>query len=79
MRDLQHDTCSVAGLVVCALSASVLHVFQDAKRAVHQLVRFVAMDVDDHAYAAGIVLVGGIIESSLHSESVIHINFIEMR
>ena len=53
MRYLHHDAGSVA--VVAYLGTTVAHVLQHAQGLVYQLVAFVAMNVDHHAYATGIV------------------------
>ncbi len=58
MRNLEHDTGTVARLVVGSLSAAVAHVLKNLQGVVHQLMTLVAVDVNHHTYATRIVLVG---------------------
>ena len=55
MRNLNHDACSVA--VLPDFCSPVSHVLEHTKCVVHELVALVAVDVHDHTYAAGVVLV----------------------
>ena len=59
---LQHDAGAVAGLIVGTLGAAVLHVLQHLEGGIYQFVRLVAVNVHYHAHAAGIVLVGGVVQ-----------------
>ncbi len=63
MWNLQHDSSSIASLAVCSLGTSVSHVLQHLERVVNQFMAFVSMDVDHHAYTAGVVLVVGAVKS----------------
>ena len=63
---LQHDTRAIAGLVVCTLCTAVAHILEHFQRIVDQIMAFVAVDVNHHTYATGIVFVGCIIQSISH-------------
>ncbi len=54
---LQKNTGSVACLVVGAFCSTVLHVFEHLQCGVYQFMRFVAVDVDEHAHTACVVFV----------------------
>ena len=56
MGYLNHDTGTVARLVVGALGTAVLHVLQHPQRLIHQFVALAAMDICDHSHTAGVVL-----------------------
>ena len=64
--NLQHDTCTVASLVVCSLCTSVAHVLENFQSIVYKLMALVTVDVNHHAYTASVVLVRGIIQSICH-------------
>ena len=65
--NLKHDARSVTGFLVGTFRSAVLHVFQHLERVVHQFVAFASVNVDNHAYTAGIVFVVGAIESPARS------------
>ena len=58
---LQHYARAVAGLVVGTLSTAVAHVLEHLQRVVHEFVALASMDVDNHSYAARVVLVATVI------------------
>ena len=62
MRNLYHDTGSVASLVA-RLSSAMFHVFQHLQCIVHQIVTLSAVDVYNHSHAASIVLIVALVES----------------
>ena len=65
--NLQQNTCTVAGLSVSALSATMAQVFEHFQGVVDELVRLAAVDIHHHTYAARIVLIGAVVQSiSLH-------------
>ena len=66
MRNLYHDTGSVASLVA-SLSSAMFHVFQHLQCIVYQIVTLSAVDVYYHSHAASIVLVVALIESLILS------------
>src|SRR5690606_15979951 len=55
--------CTVAHQGVCADGAAVLKVFEDFKPLLDHFVAGLVLDVGDHADAAGIVFVFGIVET----------------
>ena len=57
MRYLDHDSGSVATLVVGGLGSTMLHVLKQRQGLIHKLVRLVSLKIDHHAYTAGIMLV----------------------
>jgi hypothetical protein len=61
MRYLDHYSGTVTTLVIGSLGSAVLHVLKQRQRLIHQLVRLVSLQIDHHAYSAGIMLVLGII------------------
>ena len=63
MRDLQEDSGTVAGLGVGARGAAVLEVRERAERPPHRLVRRHAVEPRDERDAAGVVLVGRVVEA----------------
>ena len=56
MRYLEQDAGAIPRLVVRPLCTTMFHVFQHLQCGIDQLMRLVAMNVDNHAYAAGIML-----------------------
>ena len=63
VRHLQEDAGAVAGVLLAAAGAAVLEVQQDLDRLLDDLVRLAALEVDDEADAAGVVLVARIVEA----------------
>ena len=63
VRHLDEDAGAVAGVDLAAARAAVLQVHQDLQRLLHDGVRLAALDVDDEADAAGVVLVHGVVET----------------
>ena len=63
MGNLEQDARPVAGLVVGSFGTAVLHVFQHPEGGIHQFVRLVAVNVDYHAHATGIVFVRRVIQA----------------
>ena len=63
MRYLEHDARAVAGAPVSSLGSTVAHVLKHLEGVVHELMALVAVYVHYHAYAASVVLVGGIVQS----------------
>ena len=59
--NLQHDADAVTGLALCVLAGAVLQLFYNRQCIVHCLVRFSALDIDDCADAAGIMLIPRIV------------------
>ena len=62
VRNLEHDACTVAGLVIGSFGTAVFHVFQNLQRRVHKFVRLVSMDVHNHSDTARIVFVSGVVK-----------------
>ena len=60
---LDHDARAVARVRLAAAGAAVEQVLQHGERLAHDGVRLSALDVDDEADAAGVVLVSGIVEA----------------
>ena len=67
MRYLQKDAGTVAGLVVGALGPAVAHILEHLEGVVYQIMALVAMDIDNHAHATGVVLVVRVVQSFIHS------------
>ena len=63
VRHLHEDAGAVAGRGFAAAGAAVQQVDQDAQPLLDNRVRAAALDVDDEADAAGIVLVDGIVQT----------------
>ena len=63
VRNLQQDTGTVAGLVVGPLGSPVLHVLEHLQGRIDQLVRLVAVDIDNHTYSARIVFVSRVVQT----------------
>ena len=59
--NLQHDADAVTGLTLGVLAGAVLQLFYNRQCIVHRLVRFSALDIDDCADAAGIMLIPRIV------------------
>ena len=55
VRNLDHDSGTVAGFPVRPFGAAVAHILQDGQGVGHKFVRLVAPDIHHHTYAAGIV------------------------
>ena len=66
MGNLEHDTCSVASLVVGTFSTAVSHVLKHLQRIVNQLVALVSVNVNHHTDSTCVVFIGGIIQSICH-------------
>ena len=67
MGYLQHNTGAVASLVVGALGPAVTHILEHLEGVVYQVMALIAMDVDNHAHATGVVLVVRVVQSFAHS------------
>ena len=65
VRHLCENACAVAGVVLGADGATVVEVEKNGQRIAYDLVGFSAMDIDDEADAAGVMLEGGIVEALL--------------
>ena len=55
MRCLDHDTCTVAGIVFATARAAMLHVLKNRERIRNDLVRFVSLYVGNETNSAGIM------------------------
>ena len=71
MRYLNHDTCTIS--IFTHLGTSVAHVLKHTQGIVNQLVALAAMDVDNHAHTAGIVLILALIKSLFLKFTFCHI------
>jgi hypothetical protein len=65
VRDLEQDAGAVACIFLAATRAAVIQIFQDRQRLLDDLAGFIALDIDDEADAARVVLESGIIEALL--------------
>ena len=65
VRYLKQDTSTVARLVT-SLCTTMLHILEHAQCVVYQVVAFVTVDVNHHAYATSVMLIRGIIQSISH-------------
>ena len=63
---LQQDAGAVAGVRLAAAGAPVEQVDEDLQRLLDDRVRGASLDVHDEADAAGVVLVGGVVQALLH-------------
>ena len=63
VRDLDQNAGAVAGFRIAAAGAAVRQIDQDLDALANDLVRFVAIEIDDKTHAAGVVLVAGIVET----------------
>jgi len=63
MRNLQEHPGAIAGQRIAAASAPMSQVVQHPQTLEHDVVRPFALDADDEADAAGVMLVRGIIEA----------------
>jgi hypothetical protein len=63
MGHLDEDARAVAGIDLAAAGAPVQEVLEYLQRLAHDGVRAAALDVHHEANAAGVVLVGGVVES----------------
>ena len=61
--DLNQDACAVAGVRLAPARAAVLQVLEDLQRLLQDRVRPAALDVDDEADAAGVVLVARVVQA----------------
>jgi len=59
MRRLHQDARAVAGVFLAAAGAAVLEIVEDLDRLADHVVAFAAVQIDDEADAAGVVLVPG--------------------
>ena len=75
VRYLQHDACTVSGLVVGTFRSAVTHILQNFQCGFNQFVGFTAMNVYQHPHTASIVLVGGIVQAQLHGLSLCRFSF----
>ena len=77
VRHLQQHAGAVAGIDLAAAGAAVVEVLQDLDRLLEDAVRLVALDVDDEALAARVVLVARVVETlprrrpELHGRSLV--------
>src|SRR5262249_14977793 len=62
VRRLDEDAGAVAGVLLAAAGAAVLQVVEDGQGPAHDGVRPAPLQVDDEADAAGVVLVGRVVE-----------------
>ena len=67
VRNLEHDARSIARLVVSALGSAVAHILKHLQGIVHQFMALVAMYVDNHTHATGVVLIIRLVQSFIHS------------
>src|ERR1019366_7800545 len=65
MRDLDQNAGSVAGLRVAPASAAMRQIDKDLNAFLHDLVRFVAIQIHYEAHTAGVVFMTGVIQSLL--------------
>ena len=65
VRDLDQDARAVAGLRIAAAGAAMRQVDEDLNAFGDDVVRRLAVDVDDKADSAGVVLVARIVQSLL--------------
>src|SRR5262249_23043942 len=65
VRHLDEDAGAVAGVGLAAAGAAVLQVFQHPDRLPNDVVRRAALQIDDEADAAGVVLVAGVVQTLL--------------
>ena len=63
VRHLDQDAGAVAGVDLAAAGAAMREVLQHLQRLADDGVRLAALDVDDEADAAGVVLVPGVVEA----------------
>jgi hypothetical protein len=65
VRDLHEDAGAVAGERIAAAGTAVGEVFEHLEPLPHDVVALHAVHVDDEAHAAGVVLIGGVVEALL--------------
>ena len=65
MRDLDQDAGAVARLRIAAASAAMRQVDQDLDAFADDFVGLFAVQIDDEAHAAGVVLVLGVVQPLL--------------
>ena len=63
MGNLHHDSRAITCLVIGALCATVTHIFQHSQGRFNNVVRLLAVDVDDHTYTTSVMLIGRIVQS----------------
>jgi hypothetical protein len=61
MGHLNHNACTITGVVFASASTTMLHVFQNCQSIGNNLVRFIAFDIGNEANAAGVAFkIGGV-------------------
>mgnify|MGYP003334066656 CR=1 FL=1 len=65
MRNLQKNTCAVTGARITALRTAMGQILQNLQALLHNLVGFLALDIDDKADSAGILFLFRVIEALL--------------
>ena len=65
VRHLQQHAGAVAGVHLRAAGAAVVQIREDLQALLQDRVRFAALDVDDEADAAGVMLEGGVVQTLL--------------
>ena len=63
MGNLHHDSGTVPGFVVGSFGPAMLHVFQYLQGCIHQFMRFVPMNVDNHTYAASVMFISRMVKA----------------
>ena len=61
--DLQQDTGAIASIVFTATGTTMVQILQHRESLLHDLVRFLTLNVHDKADTTGIVLKAGIVEA----------------
>jgi hypothetical protein len=61
--DLQQDPSPITGIVLTTAGTAMVQILQHRKRLLHDLVRFLTLDVHDKADTTGIVLKAGVVEA----------------
>ena len=69
VRHLDEDAGTVAGERIGAGGAAMREVFEQLEPLPHDLVALPAVHVDDKPHAAGVVLVGGVVEALLRGKA----------
>ena len=67
MGHLREDAAAVAGQRIAAAGAAMGEIDENLKAASQHVMRALAVNIDDEADAAGVVLVGRIVKTSLAS------------
>ena len=78
MRDLDEDASAVARFGIAAACASVCEALKNFKAFEYDIVRCLAIDVDNEAKAASIMFVLGIIQALLRGQLVGGIDWIHL-